>query len=201
MRRDIRRYHRRRTLFRAGVYLATRPRYSTTVVVTGTTYYYAGGVYYVNRGGRYVVVNPPPGAVVYAVPTTTTVVYVGETPYYYDGGTYYIATDKAAVKPDPTEITVNVNVSTGEDGEDDDFQTLTSKISTEDGEEVELPPMPVDDPAGRRDGALPARERARGDRRGQRVHGLRGNVLPAVRERGGDHLHGRRRSPRDRPVR
>ena len=97
-----------------------------------------------NQGGRYVVVNAPPGGVVYAVPTTTTIVYVGEQPYYYDGGTYYIATDKPAEKPDPTEITVNVNVTTGKDGENE-LQTITSTATTEDGEEVELPPVPLDD--------------------------------------------------------
>ncbi len=126
----------------AGVYLATRPRYSTTVIVTGTTYYYAGGIYYVHQGGRYVVVSAPYGGVVYAVPTTTTIVYVGEQPYYYDGGTYYIVTNKPAEKPDPTEITVNVNVTTGEDGA---LRTITSTATTADGEEVELPPVPVDD--------------------------------------------------------
>ena len=139
-RRDWMRFRTVNHLIRAGVYLATRPRYSTTVVVTGRTYYYAGGVYYVQEGTRYVVVSPPPGAVVYAVPTATTVVYAGEQPYYYYGGTYYAATDKPAETPDATEE--DLDASTEEETE---LQTLTSTVSTEDGEEMELPPVPVDD--------------------------------------------------------
>ena len=86
-RRDYFRFRTVNHLIRAGVQLASQPKYSTTVVVTGTTYYYAGGVYYAQQGTQYVVVAPPPGAVVYAVPTTTTVVYVGDQPYYYYGAT------------------------------------------------------------------------------------------------------------------
>ena len=128
-RRDYRRYRAVTGLIRTGVYLATRPRYSTTVVVIGTTYYYAGGVYYAQRGSRYVVVVPPRGAVVYGVPTATTVVYVDHQPYYYYGGTYYIVSDKPAEKPDVSDMNVNVNVT----------------VTTEDGEEAELPPVPLDD--------------------------------------------------------
>ncbi len=95
-----------------------------------------------HRGGRYVVVNAPYGGVVYAVPTATTIVYVGETPYYYYGGTYYIVSDKPAEKPDPTEVTVNINVTTGEDGA---LRTITSTATAENGEVVKLPPVPVDD--------------------------------------------------------
>ncbi len=133
-------------LIRAGVYLATRPKYSTTVVVTGTTYYYAGGVYYVQQGSSYVVVSAPPGAVVHAVPTTTTLVYVGSTPYYYYGGTYYIATSQPAEQPQvsATDINVNVTVNTGSDDQGE-VQTITSTVTTEDGEELELPPMALDD--------------------------------------------------------
>jgi hypothetical protein len=85
-----------------GAYVATRPRYSTTVVVTGRTYYYYGGVYYVSSGSGYVVVYPPPGAVVYAVPSATTVVYSGTTAYYYYGGTYYVPSDQPAPQPEAT---------------------------------------------------------------------------------------------------
>ena len=46
--------------------------------------------------------------------------------------------------PLPTEITVNVNVTTGKDDENE-LQTITSTATTADGEEVELPPVPVDD--------------------------------------------------------
>jgi len=99
------------------------------VVVIGTTYYYAGGVYYAQRGSRYVVVVPPRGAVVYGVPTATTVVYVGDQPYYYYGGTYYIVSDQPAETPDVSDTNVNVNVT----------------VTTEDGEEAELPPVPLDD--------------------------------------------------------
>ena len=83
----------------AGTYIATRPRYTSTVVVTGTTYYYWGGVYYISQGTQYVVVVPPPGAVVYAVPAPTTVVYANTQPYYYINGTYYVASDKPAQLP------------------------------------------------------------------------------------------------------
>jgi len=100
-RRDYRRFRAITGAIRLGVYLATRPRYSTTVVVTGTSYYYWGGVYYASSGSGYVVVASPPGAVVYAVPTATTVVYVGSTPYYYYGGTYYITTTVPAQIPPP----------------------------------------------------------------------------------------------------
>jgi len=101
------------------VYLATRPKTSTTVVVTGTTYYYAGGVYYVSSGSGYVIVASPPGAVVYSVPTATTVVYVGATPYYYYGGTYYVHTTAPAPQPPPpTTVNVNVNVTTTEAASD-----------------------------------------------------------------------------------
>jgi hypothetical protein len=121
------------------VYLATRPRYSTTVVVTGRTYYYAGGVYYLQEGTRYVVVSPPPGAVVYAVPTTTTVVYADEEPYYYYGGTYYVATDKAAEAPDTAGESANENAGSEDEQE---LQTLTSAVTTENGEdEVVAPPV------------------------------------------------------------
>ncbi len=99
--RDYRRFRAITGAIRLGVYLSTRPRYSTTVVVTGTTYHYWGGVYYASSGSGYVVVLPPPGAVVYAVPTATTVVYVGSTPYYYYGGTYYITTTVPAQIPPP----------------------------------------------------------------------------------------------------
>lgn len=102
---------------RLGVYMATRPRYSTTVVVTGTSYYYAGGVYYVQSGAGYVVTSAPPGAVVYAVPAATTVVYVGATPYYYVGGTYYVATTAPAPQPEPTTVNVNVNVEGAASGQ------------------------------------------------------------------------------------
>ena len=131
-----------------GVYLATRPRYSTIVVVSGTSYYYAGGVYYVSRGSRYVVVNPPRGAVVYAVPTVTTVVYLGRTPYYYYNGTYYLVTDKPAAKPEVSETNINVNVnitSNAEPDQEEGLQTITSTIQAEGGEEMELPPVPIDD--------------------------------------------------------
>lgn len=148
-RRDYYRFRTVNRLIRAGVYLATRPKYSTTVIVTGRTYYYAGGVYYVQQGSSYVVVSAPPGAVVYAVPTTTTVVYVGSTPYYYYGGTYYVATTQPAQTPEVSEPNVNVNVTVssaadGEAGEPGE-RTITSTVTTEDGKEVDLPPVPLDD--------------------------------------------------------
>ena len=71
--------------------------------------------------------------VVYAVPTSTTVVYVGTTPYYYYGGTYYVATTEPAPKPEPSETQVS------EDG------TVTPQVTTADGDEVDLPPMPEED--------------------------------------------------------
>jgi hypothetical protein len=128
------------------VYLASRPKYSSTVVVTGTTYYYAGGVYYVQKGANYVVVAPPSGAVVYAVPTATTVVYVGSTPYFYYNGAYYVATTQPADVPEISQSDINVDVTenTGAD-EESDLQTITSTVTTEDGEEHELPPMPIND--------------------------------------------------------
>jgi len=133
-------------LITAGVYLATQPRYSTTVVVTGTSYYYAGGVYYVNQGGRYVVVGAPLGAVVYAVPTTTTVVYVGQTPYYYYNGTYYAVTAKPAEKPDVSVTNVNVTVNTSAESDGDgELKTSTSTMITADGQKLETPPVPLDD--------------------------------------------------------
>ncbi len=105
-RKDARRdYYRFRTvnhLLRLGAYVATRPRYTTTVVVTGGTYYYTGGVYYVSSGSGYVVVHAPPGAVVYAVPAATTIVYSGRTAYYYYGGTYYVPSDQPAPQPEAT---------------------------------------------------------------------------------------------------
>jgi hypothetical protein len=117
-------------LIRLGAYIATRPRYTTTVVVTGTTYYYAGGVYYVPSGMGYVVVSAPPSAVVYAVPTATTVVYVGSTPYYYYGGTYYVATPQPAPQPQTTNVNVNVKVDAAGGSE---------------GDAADEPPMTTDD--------------------------------------------------------
>ena len=143
-RRDYRRFRTVTRLVVAGVYLATRPKYSTTVVVTGTTYYYAGGTYYVVQGSNYVVVAPPPGAVVYAVPTVTTVVYVGQTPYFYYNGTYYVATEKPAEAPEVAEADMTVVADTGSQ-DSDDLKTVTSTVTPKDGEEMELPPMPVND--------------------------------------------------------
>ena len=151
-RKDARRdYYRFRTinhLIRVGARLATRPKQSTTVVVTGTTYYYAGGVYYVQSGSHYVVVSSPPGAVVYAVPTATTIVYAGDTTYYYYGGTYYVATSVPATTPASPETTVNVTVNvqteSGQDAAQADDAVVQSTMVTEDGEEVELPPLVVD---------------------------------------------------------
>ncbi len=144
-RKDARRdYYRFRTinhLIRVGVRLATRPTHSTTVVVTGTTYYYAGGVYYVRSGSHYVVVSAPPSAVVYAVPTATTVVYAGEAQYYYYGGSFYVATTEPATTPESPETTVNVTVNVNTDDQD---AVVQSTMTNEDGEEVELPALAVD---------------------------------------------------------
>jgi hypothetical protein len=90
-------------------------------------------MYYAQQGTRYVIVSPPPGAVVYAVPTSTTVVYVGTTPYYYYGGTYYVTTTEPAPKPEPSEAQAS------DDG------TVTTKVTTADGDKVDLPPMPEED--------------------------------------------------------
>ena len=147
-RRDYRRFRAVRGLVRVGVVLATRPTYSTTVVVTGTTYYYAGGVYYTRSGSHYVVVSPPRGAVVYAVPTATTIVYAGDAQYYYYGGTFYVATAVPATTPDSPEttvsVTVNVQTGSGNDSAKDDNAVVQSTMIDEDGEEVELPPLVVD---------------------------------------------------------
>ncbi len=144
-RKDARRdYYRFRTinhLIRVGVRLATRPTHSTTVVVTGTTYYYAGGVYYVRSGSHYVVVSAPPSAVVYAVPTATTVVYAGEAQYYYYGGSFYVATTEPATTPESPETVVNVTVNVNAAAED---AVVQSVMTNEDGEEVELPALAVD---------------------------------------------------------
>ncbi len=118
--RDYRRFRAITGAIRLGAYYATRPRYSTTIVVTGTTYYYYGGVYYATSGSGYVVVSAPPRAVVYAVPTSTTVGYVGSAPYYYHGGTYYVATDKPADQPPPPEIDDPEDDSVGEEMTADD---------------------------------------------------------------------------------
>ena len=123
-------------LIRTGIYLATRPTYSTIVVIYGETYYYAGGVYYARRGSRYIVVRAPRGGVVYSLPRTTTVVYVGEAPYYYYGGTYYVTTVEPAEAPEAEETAdTNVNVNV----------TLTSQTTTENGETVELATLAEDD--------------------------------------------------------
>lgn len=147
-RRDYYRFRTINHLIRVGVRLATRPTYSTTVVVTGTTYYYAGGVYYTRSGSHYVVVSSPPGAVVYAVPTATTIVYAGDAQYYYYGGTFYVATAVPATTPDSPEttvsVTVNVQTGSGNDSAKDDNAVVQSTMIDEDGEEVELPPLVVD---------------------------------------------------------
>ena len=147
-RRDYYRFRTINHLIRVGVRLATRPTYSTTVVVTGATYYYAGGVYYTRSGSHYVVVSSPRGAVVYAVPTATTIVYAGDAQYYYYGGTFYVATAVPATTPDSPEttvsVTVNVQTGSGNDSAKDDNAVVQSTMIDEDGEEVELPPLVVD---------------------------------------------------------
>ena len=142
-RRDYRRRRAVRGLVRVGVVLATRPTYSTTVVVTGTTYYYAGGVYYTSSGSNHVVVSAPPGAVVYAVPTGTTVVYAGNVKHYYYGGTYYVATTEPATTPESPETAVAVQAEPDTAADDDDA-IVQSTITDKNGEEVELPPLAVD---------------------------------------------------------
>ncbi len=143
-RRDYRRWRAATSLIRLGVYLATRPRYSTTVVVTGTTYYYAGGVYYVPSGTGYVVAAAPLGVVVHAVPTATTVVYVGSTPYYYYGGTYYVTTTQPAPQPQPAPTTVNVNVKvTGSDATAAEAAKEPPMTSNEQNYEAVSPPVGV----------------------------------------------------------
>ena len=130
-------------LIRAGVYWATRPRYSTTVVVAGSSYYYWGGMYYVSSGSGYVVVSPPPTAVVYAIPVTATPVYVGSTPYYYYGGTYYAPTTKPADEPKGTETTVNVNVSADTSGGETKPETMDAPEMTQDDSNYEVVVPPV----------------------------------------------------------
>lgn len=98
------RWHRGVAWFALGAYVATRPRYTTTVYVSDTPYYYSSGVYYVSSGTGYTVVSAPAGAVVYAVPTATTVVYADSTPYYYYGGTYYVATKEKAAEPTEADV-------------------------------------------------------------------------------------------------
>ena len=114
-------------LIHAGVYLATRPRYSTTVVVSGSTYYYASGYYYVQEGTKYVVVNPPPNAVVYAVPASATVVYAGDKEYYYDGGTYYVVTKEKAQPPPPSMSSDSSSDSAQQSTSDSDKDGTTIK--------------------------------------------------------------------------
>jgi hypothetical protein len=98
------RWYRGVAWFALGAYVATRPRYTTTVYVSDTPYYYTSGVYYVSEGTGYKVVTAPAGAVVYAVPTATTVVYVSTTPYYYYGGAFYVATKEKATKPTEDDV-------------------------------------------------------------------------------------------------
>jgi hypothetical protein len=148
-RRDYFRYRAISHLIRTGVYLATRPTYSTTVVVTGTTYYYAGGVYYVQQGSGYVVTSAPPGAVVYALPTSTTPVVANNTTYYYYGGTYYVATTAPAAQPQ--DVTVDSAASGDREAVSDDQESqaepavIQSTVTTSDGDEVELPPVAHDE--------------------------------------------------------
>ncbi|MCU7835649.1 MAG: hypothetical protein KZQ83_10425 [gamma proteobacterium symbiont of Taylorina sp.] len=98
------RWYRGAAWFALGAYVATRPRYTTTVYVSSTPYYYSSGVYYVSSGTGYTVVSAPSGAVVYAVPTATTVVYASSTPYYYYGGTYYVESKEKAAKPTEADV-------------------------------------------------------------------------------------------------
>ncbi len=142
--RDYRRFRAITGAIRLGVYLSTRPRYSTTVVVTGTPYYYWGGVYYASSGSGYVVVAAPPGAVVYAVPTATTVVYVRSTPYYYYGGTYYVATTAPAQQP-PPQATSGGTASTGTSsaGEAKDASSEKTPTMTDDGNNYEVVKPPI----------------------------------------------------------
>ncbi len=140
-RRDYYRYRTINHMIRVGAYVATRPRYTTTVVVSGSTYYYSGGVYYVSSGSGYVVVSSPPGAVVYAVPAHTTVVYVDSTPYYYYGGTYYVVSTQSA--PRPTVVVDDSATAVKET-----YPSYANTEQTPDGAEAaapELPPMTDDD--------------------------------------------------------
>lgn len=142
-REDARRdYYRFRTvnhIIRLGAYVATRPRYSTSVVVSGAPYYYWGGVYYKPSGTRYIIVQPPPGAVVYSVPQTTTIVYAGTTPYYYYGGTYYVVTEAPANSP-PLEAEKKPAVSAqNEDG----MVETPPMIESDENYEVVKPPVGV----------------------------------------------------------
>ncbi|MHC5008141.1 MAG: DUF6515 family protein, partial [Planctomycetota bacterium] len=59
--------------------------------------------------------------------------YVGTTPYYYYGGTYYVATTEPAPKPEPAEVQASA------DG------TVTTEVTTADGDKVALPAMPEED--------------------------------------------------------
>lgn len=140
-RRDYYRYRTINHLIRVGAYVATRPRYTTTVVVSGSTYYYSGGVYYVSSGSGYVVVSSPPGAVVYAVPAHTTVIYVDSTPYYYYGGTYYVVSTESAPRP---TVVVDASATSVKESYPSYANTEQAPDDT-DAAATEMPPMTDDD--------------------------------------------------------
>ena len=142
-RRHRRRIRRVNHVIRAGVYWASRPRYSTTVVVTGTTYYYWGGLYYVSSGSGYVVVSPPPNAVVYAIPVAATPVYAGTSEFYYYDGTYYVPTTKPAEKPEGTETSVTADVSADGEGGETTSETVEAPEMTQDDSNYEVVGPPV----------------------------------------------------------